>query len=198
MPSKMPHRPSDSGTNTAWQSSMGHLPDREKLLMHSACCMHHISMYIHRAHLGHIVLGHPLAHMSCLWLLDKGWWSSQVAALQSPQHWPAPHGMARSSNGSPQPAEPGRMGSLNAPHRGNRPSPWGGQAAHLIAISFVPTPGRSHREAILPSLHSKPQHTLGTGQRPNRHCTACGGNASSSSSAPLLCTAHLPAELCTA
>lgn len=104
MPSKMPHRPSDSGTNTERQSSTGHLPDEEKLLMRSACCMHHISIYIHRAHLGHIVLGHPSAHLSCLWLLDKGWCGSQVAALQSPQHWPAPRGMARGGDGphSPQ------------------------------------------------------------------------------------------------
>ena len=81
---------SDSGTNMAWQSSTGHLPDREKLLLCSACYMRHISIYIHRAHLGHTMLGHPLAHMGCLQLLDKGWCGSQLAPLRSPQCWPAP------------------------------------------------------------------------------------------------------------
>lgn len=72
---------SDSGTNTAWQSSTGHLQDGEKLLMHSACCMHHISIYIHRAH---TLLEHPLAHLGCLWLLDKGWCGSQFAPVKPP------------------------------------------------------------------------------------------------------------------
>lgn len=115
--------PSDSGTNMAQQSSTGRLPDGEKLLMHSAGCMHHISMYIHWAHLGHTMLGHPLAHMGCLRLLHKGWCGSRLAPLQSPQHWPAPRNVARSSNGPLQPTELGWMGSLSAPHRGNCPSP---------------------------------------------------------------------------
>lgn len=114
--------PSDSGTNTAWQSSTGRLPEGEKLLMHSACGMHHISVYIHRAHLGHTVLGHPLAHMGCQRLLDEGWCGSHLAPLQSPQHWLTHLNMARSSDGPPQPAEPWWMGGRSAPRWGNCPA----------------------------------------------------------------------------
>jgi len=126
--------------------------------------------------------------MAWLWLPDEGCCGSQWSP-------PAPRDVARSSDGPPQPAEPGWMGRLSAPHWGNWPSPWRGWAGHLAAISAVPTPGRSHTEAILPSLHSKA--TAHTWHKDRRPTDTAGRKAFSSSPSPS-CRAHPPRELCPA
>lgn len=82
MPSKMPHRRLRQRHKHGMAKLHGTPPRRRKAAdAFSLLYAPYINIYIHRAH---TLLEYPLAHLGCLWLLDKGWHGSQFAPVKPP------------------------------------------------------------------------------------------------------------------